>query len=110
MFSSPKKVQPQLSIDYPVLPTAGGDLLAAVLGCGSDAGVRVEESALDPRALHLLISHPTTPVHGPIPTRAPRAQALKAMFDGAAVPAEFVRTNAGLKLRVQVGPGYGGGA
>jgi hypothetical protein len=42
MFSSPKKVQPQLSIDYPVLPTAGGDLLAAVLGCGSDAMVRAE--------------------------------------------------------------------
>ena len=32
------------------------------------------------------------------------------MFDGAPVPAEFVRTNAGLKLRMQVGPGYGSGA
>ena len=68
MFSSPKKVQPQLSIDYPVLPTAGGDLLAAVLGCGSDAGVRVHlESALGPTALHLPTSRPTTPVTGPPP-------------------------------------------
>ena len=106
MFSSPKKVQPQLSIDYPVLPTAGGDLLAAVLGCGSDAMVRAEVRTGTPLAS--LLCYDTPPRH--TTTRTSRAQALKAMFDGAAVPAEFVRTNAGLKLRVQVGPGYGGGA
>ena len=42
MFSpSPaKKARPSLTIDYPILPTAGGDLLATVVGCGSDAAVR----------------------------------------------------------------------
>ena len=37
-------------------------------------------------------------------------QTLAPMFDGVAVPADFVRTSSGLKLRVQIGPGYGGGA
>ena len=59
MFSSPKKVQPQLGVEYPVLPTAGGDLLASVLGCGSDAGVRVGWGAVGAAQARALSSRPS---------------------------------------------------
>ena len=36
------------------------------------------------------------------------ASVLRVLWDGEAVPAEFVKTNVGLRLRVQIGAGSGG--
>lgn len=34
---------------------------------------------------------------------------LKALFNGISAPAEFVKTSGGLKLKVSIPPGHGGG-